>query len=237
MVITMYAYIHGRLDTKRADSVVVEAGGVGYLVYTALSTLARLPASNSDVKLYTHFVVREDAHTLYGFMSRDELGMFETLLTVSGVGPKAALALLSAVSPSQFGLAVLNEDYKLLTRAQGVGAKLAQKIVFELRDKMRKELSGAGGAAGAAGAAGIGGIGGIGGDAGIFGGADGAGAGAGGEGGASLAERSRYSEAVEALIVLGCTAIEANGIVSRVYSDGMEIEDIIRKALQEIGRY
>ena len=205
----MYAFIHGRLDTKKADSVIVEAGGVGYLLYAPYSTLSRLPASDSEVKLYTHFIVREDAHNLYGFATREELSVFCTLLTVSGVGPKAALSLLSALSPSQFGLAVLTEDYRMLTRAQGIGAKLAQKIIFELRDKMKKELT----AAGKAGS--------IAPEAAGFGGAD-------------HVEHGKYGEAIEAMIVLGCSAAEANAIVSRVYKEELALEEIIRKALLEI---
>jgi len=207
----MYAYIRGRLDSKRADCVVVEAGGVGYQILTSYSTLSRLPAADAEVKLHAHFIVREDAHTLYGFLTKDELGMFKTLLTVSGVGPKAALALLSVISPSQFGLCVLTEDYKSLTRAQGVGAKLAQKIIFELRDKMKKELSAAGDAKkDFAGMPGIGGL--------------------------DYVERGKYGEAVEALIVLGCTAVEANGVVSRVYNEELALEEIIRKSLKEMDR-
>ena len=205
----MYAYIRGVLDSKKIDSVIIDAGGVGYQIYTAPSILSRLPAVNSEVRLYTRLIVREDSHTLYGFMSRDEQGMFDTLLTVSGVGPKAALSLVSAMPPSQFGLAVLTEDYKLLTRAQGVGAKLAQKIIFELRDKMQKGLGAAG---------------------------DGIGAPSGlavplGAAGVELADHGKFGEAVEALMVLGYTAVEANGAVSAVYKDELPLEKIIRAAL------
>ena len=211
----MYAYIRGKVDSKKSDGVIVEAGGVGYLINTAASTLSRLPPADSEVKLYTHFIVREDAHTLYGFMTREELGMFETLLTVSGVGPKAALALLSAVAPSKFGLVVLTEDYKFLTRAQGVGTKLAQKIIFELRDKMKKELSTS--------------------DA-LYALPPGAAESVSGADGLSYVDRGKFGEAVEAMIVLGCSAAEANAVVSRAYKDEMTIEEIIKKALSEIGR-
>jgi len=207
----MYAYINGRLDSVRSDCVVLEAGGVGYRIVTAPSIMSRLPPVNSDVRLFTHFIVREDAHTLYGFLTRDELGMFETLLTVSGVGPKAALALVSAMQPPQFGLAVLTEDYKLLTRAQGVGTKLAQKIVFELRDKMKKEIS-------------------------ITGSGSGIGAGAAGVPAAGIVEHGKFGDAVEALMVLGCSAVEANITVAAVYKDDLPLEEIIRGALAEIGR-
>lgn len=202
----MYAFIHGRLDSKKTDGVIIEAGGVGYQIFTPPSAISRLPAINSDVKLYTHFAVREDAHLMYGFISKDELGMFETLLTVSGVGPKAALSLVSALQPSQFGLAVLTEDYKLLTRAQGVGAKLAQKIIFELRDKMRKEINAAGDGRNIT----------------VY---------APNAAGSELADRGKFGEAVEALIVLGYSGVEANGAVSAVYKDESSLESIIRAAL------
>ena len=213
----MYAFINGRLDSVKNDGVVVEAGGVGYLIFTAASVISRLPAAGSDVKLYTRFIVREDSQSLYGFLTRDELGMFDTLLAVQGVGPKAALALVSVMAPSQFGIAVLTEDHKLLTRAQGVGQKLAQKIVFELRGKMRKEL----GAFGA--------------DAGVSP-ALSAGVGAGGARGAAggIADRGKFGEAVEALMVLGCSAAEANGAVSGVYKEDMPLEDIIRASLSKL---
>jgi len=210
----MYAYINGKLDSVKPDSVVVEAGGVGYLLFTAPSIMTRLPAPGFDVRLYTHFIVREDTHALYGFLTRDELGMFETLLKVSGVGPKASLALVSAMTPSQFGLAVLTEDYRQLTRAQGVGAKLAQKIIFELRGKMKKELSAFGISEGAAAAM-----------AGLAD-ADGAGAGQHGHG--------KFGEAVEALIVLGYSAAEANSAVTNAFKEELPLEDIIRGALAKL---
>jgi len=206
----MYAFIHGRLDSKRADSVIIEAGGVGYEIYTAPSILSRLPAVNSDVRLYTRFIVREDAHVLYGFLSRDELGMFDSLLTVSGVGPKAALALVSAFQPSQFGLAVLTEDFRQLTRAPGVGTKLAQKICFELRDKMQKgpgvSGEGWGAPAGAAGPA----------------------------GGVGPTDRGKFGDAVEAMMVLGYSAVEANGAVTAVFKEELPLEDLIRQALARL---
>jgi Holliday junction DNA helicase RuvA len=164
--------------------------------------------------LYTYMQVKEDSVSLFGFLNAEDKQFFELLIGITGVGPKAALALLSVLSPSQFGLAVLTEDFKALTRAQGVGAKLAQKIIFELRDKMKKELSAAGDAKGNL--ADISGL--------------------GGPGGVDFVERGKYGEAVEALIVLGCTAVEANGVVSRVFDDGLALEEIIRKALKEMDR-
>ncbi len=135
----MYAYIKGRLEVKGGDFMIIEAGGIGYRVFTSLTTLEAAGQVGQEFKAYTHLYVREDMMSLYGFATQEELGMFELLLTVSGVGPKAALALLSAVSPSKFGLAVITDDAKTLTRAQGIGAKTAQRIILELKDKIKKE--------------------------------------------------------------------------------------------------
>jgi Holliday junction DNA helicase RuvA len=135
----MYAYIKGKLEVRGGDYIVIEAGGIGYKVFTSLSTIEAAGQPGHEFKAFTHLYVREDIMNLYGFATQEELGMFELLLTVSGVGPKAALALLSAVSPSKFGLAVITDDTKTLTRAQGIGAKMAQRIILELKDKIRKE--------------------------------------------------------------------------------------------------
>lgn len=135
----MYAYIKGMLEARGGDYVIIEAGGIGYKVFTSLSTLEAAGQTGHEFKAFTHLYVREDLMSLYGFATNEELGMFELLLTVSGVGPKAALALLSAVSPSKFGLAVITDDAKTLTRAQGIGAKMAQRIILELKDKIKKE--------------------------------------------------------------------------------------------------
>jgi holliday junction DNA helicase RuvA len=135
----MYAYIRGKLEVRGGDYVVIEAGGIGYKVFTSLSTIEAAGQPGHEFKAFTHLHVREDVMSLYGFATQEELGMFELLLTVSGVGPKAALALLSAVSPSKFGLAVITDDTKTLTRAQGIGAKMAQRIILELKDKIKKE--------------------------------------------------------------------------------------------------
>lgn len=135
----MYAYIKGSLEMVGMDYIVVEAGGIGYKIFTSLSTLQAIGQTGKEVKIFTYHYVREDMISLYGFMTQEELGMFQLLLTVSGVGPKAALSLLSTVSPSKFGLAVITDDTKTLTRAQGVGAKMAQRIILELKDKIKKE--------------------------------------------------------------------------------------------------
>jgi Holliday junction DNA helicase RuvA len=139
----MFAYIKGKLDYRHGDYIVVEANGVGYKIFTALSTIESIGTAGSEVKIYTHLYVREDIMSLYGFLTQEEIGMFELLISVSGVGPKAAVSLLSSVSPSKFALAVITDDTKTLTRAQGIGNKMAQRIILELKDKIKKEqLSG-----------------------------------------------------------------------------------------------
>jgi len=135
----LFAYIKGRLEYKHSDYLVVEANGVGYKLITALSTIESIGQTGSEVKVFTHLYVREDIMNLYGFLTQEELGMFELLITVSGVGPKAAISLMSSVSPSKFGLAVITDDTKTLTKAQGIGNKMAQRIILELKDKIRKD--------------------------------------------------------------------------------------------------
>ena len=135
----MYAYIKGSLESRGKDHIIIEAGGIGYKVFVPLTTLEAAGQPGHEFKVFTYLYVREDIMSLFGFATQEELGMFELLLTVSGIGPKVALSILSAVSPSRFGLAVITDDAKTLTIAQGVGAKMAQRIILELKDKIKKE--------------------------------------------------------------------------------------------------
>lgn len=134
--------VHGKLIAKEPTMAVVECGGVGYACRTTLYTLGQLGSIGDTVFLYTAMSVREDAVELFGFSTQQELQCFQLLTSVSGVGPKAALSILSDLSPDQFLLTVASGDSKALTRAKGIGAKSAQRIVMELKDKI------AGGAAG-----------------------------------------------------------------------------------------
>lgn len=135
----MFAYLKGILDRKMPDSIIVDVHGVGYRVFTTSNALSGALVQGSEIKVYTHFYVREDTQALYGFLSEEELKMFEQLLSVSGVGPKAALSLVSNIQPSQFGLAVLTDDADRFTKAPGIGKKTAQRIILELKDKLKKE--------------------------------------------------------------------------------------------------
>ena len=126
--------LSGKLVHTESDLAVIECAGVGYACKTTFSTLQQI-AGKSEVKLYTHLAVKEDAVELFGFATKEELKSFRMLISVSGVGPKAGLAILSACTPSQFALAVATGD----TKIKGIGTKIAQRIVLELKDKVAKE--------------------------------------------------------------------------------------------------
>ena len=132
----MYAYITGALAEKKPTHAVIEAAGVGYYLHIPASSYDKLPAVGKTAKLLTTYVAREDSHTLYGFASEGERQTFETLIGVSGVGPKLALAALSAMNPSELRDAVIADDVAMLTRIPGVGKRKAEKMVVDLRVKM-----------------------------------------------------------------------------------------------------
>jgi len=136
----MFYYLYGEITVLEENLAVVDCGGVGYGCRTSGYTLSRLKVGQK-AKLYTYCNIREDAFDIYGFSTKEELRCFEMLLGVTGVGPKAAQAILSAVSPDRFTLAVMTQDEKALTAAQGVGKKLAQRIILELKDKMGTVVS------------------------------------------------------------------------------------------------
>ena len=141
----MFYYLNGTVTVLDANLAVVDCGGVGYACHTTNTTLAKLQVGR-EAKLYTYCNIKEDAFDIYGFFTREEKACFEQLLSVSGVGPKAAQAILSVVTPDQFTLAVMTQDDKTLTMAQGVGKKMAQRILLELKDKIggsQMALSGA----------------------------------------------------------------------------------------------
>jgi len=132
----MYYYIKGELALIKENFAVIDCGGVGYKLYASQKTLESFRVGDR-VTMYTYLNVHEDVFDLYGFADEDEHTMFLHLLSVSGVGPKAALSVLSAVTPKELALAVITRDTKVLTKAQGVGAKMAQRIILELADKLK----------------------------------------------------------------------------------------------------
>jgi holliday junction DNA helicase RuvA len=139
----MIGFLHGRLVAKAPPQLLIDVGGVGYEVEAPMSTFYTLPAVGADVRLLTHLVVREDAHILYGFGTDDERRLFRSLLRVSGIGPKIALAILSGVSVEGFAHCVQAQDAAALTRIPGVGRKTADRLLVEMRDRLDALAAGA----------------------------------------------------------------------------------------------
>lgn len=135
----MLAYIKGILEIKTKGYIVVEAGGLGYKIFMPESTIANTGNIGDKVQIYTFMRVREDDVSLYGFLTNEELRMFELLLSVSGIGAKGALGILSNIIPSQFALAVISNDVAILKKVPGIGSKTAQRAILELKDKLKKE--------------------------------------------------------------------------------------------------
>ena len=132
----MIGSLRGRIASKAPPQLTADVGGLGYELEAPMSTFFHLPAVGEEVRLLTHLVVREDAHVLYGFATEDERRLFRSLIKVSGVGPKIALALLSGISVSAFAQCVLNEDISALTRVPGIGRKTAERLIVEMRDRL-----------------------------------------------------------------------------------------------------
>ena len=133
----MYYYINGEYAEKGENFIVIDAGGVGYKIYTSLAAISKMPEFGKKVKVFTHFYVREDTQDLYGFPTNEELSMFLNLISVSGVGPKAALAILSVATPPELALAIIQKNVKVITKASGVGPKLAERVILELKNKIK----------------------------------------------------------------------------------------------------
>lgn len=135
----MYSYIRGTLEEIGEDKIVVDNQGIGYNIYVPGSVLDRVAAVGSEVKIFTYLHVKEDALTLYGFLTKDDIKVFQLLLGVSGIGPKGALAILSVLSTDDLRFAVVGGDAKAIAKAPGVGAKTAQRVILELKDKLELE--------------------------------------------------------------------------------------------------
>lgn len=206
----MYYYVEGKLAHKESNLAVIDCAGVGYKLIISLKTSESLPELGGTVRLYTHLVVREDLLELIGFIDLYEKSVFQMLLSVSGVGIKVAMAVLSALTAERFAFAVAKGDYAELSLAQGVSTKTAQKIIIELKDKIAKDMLGKKTAA------------------------------AGGRLSASdigaapmPAHRDAVSDVLEALIVLGYSKNEARNVIASEDLD-RPIEDIIKSALVKL---
>lgn len=135
----MIAYIKGKLADVSDSGIVVESNMTGYAISVPSSVISQLPPIGEQIKIHTYLHVREDAMLLYGFLTKDDLAIFKLLITVNGIGPKAALGVLSAISPDELRFAILSDDVKTISKAPGIGAKTAKKLILELKDKLRIE--------------------------------------------------------------------------------------------------
>lgn len=203
----MFSYIKGTLTEQWEDTIVVEAGNIGWNIHVPLSVLDRLPRTGEEVKIYTSFQVREDAMTLYGFLTRQDMQMFKQLLGVTGIGPKAALGILSTLSPDNLRMAIISEDAKAIAKAPGIGPKTAKRVILDLKDRIRMEdilPSGMGAEAALPDAAAA------------YAGMEGVG-----------------REAIEALVALGYSMSEATKAVRQVeLTEGMTVEAVLKASLK-----
>ena len=135
----MIAYISGALVSAGENYIVIDNNGMGYRIFVSGKFLEHIPAYGTQIKIYTHMYIREDELTLYGFHSEEELSVFRILIGISGVGPKVAMAILTALTIQELQLAVISEDAKTISKANGVGAKGASRIILELKDKLKME--------------------------------------------------------------------------------------------------
>lgn len=135
----MFAYIKGSLEVKTNVYIVIDVNGIGYKIFMSETAINKLGAIGEIIKIHTYVRVREDDISIYGFNTNEELRMFELLLSVSGIGAKSALVILSNVSVSSFALAIINNDINLLKKLPGIGPKTAQRVILELKDKLKKE--------------------------------------------------------------------------------------------------
>lgn len=135
----MISYIKGTIEEIGEDEIVMESHGIGYFIRVPLSVVRSLSVSDKIVKIYTYLYVREDALNLYGFLSKDDLSIFQMLITVNGIGPKGAIGILSNLSADDLRFAVLSDDAKAIAKAPGVGIKTAGKVILELKDKLKLE--------------------------------------------------------------------------------------------------
>jgi Holliday junction DNA helicase RuvA len=186
------SFLQGEVAEKAGGRVVIAVQGVGYDVLVPISTVAKLPPVGTSTRVFTRMVVRDDGMTLYGFSAADERELFDMLVTVTGVGPKVALSFLSVLAPDAIRRAVVSGDVTTLTLVPGVGKKVAQRVVLDLKDKL---------------------------------------------GGEGLMVEGPLADVREALLSLGLSAQEASEAIAGLPADGeLSVEDLLREALQRVGR-
>ncbi len=199
----MFYYLDGTVAYIEANLAVIDCGGVGYACAATNHTLAHLK-QGARAKLYTYLNVKEDAMDLFGFYTQNELNSFKMLIGVSGVGPKAALAILSAATPDQLALAVVTGDEKALTAAPGIGKKIAQRIILELKDKIAKQTGGEIDLSGGKGAP------------------------------TAVVLSNKAADAAQALAVLGYSGQEINAALKGIDVEHLPLEEIVRQSLKKM---
>lgn len=208
----MFYYISGKLVHLESNLVVLDVGGVGYKLTVSGTTYDAMPPRSYEnpptVKLFTYLAVREDDIELFGFATQAELSSFKMLISVSGVGPKAAISILSLLSPEKFALAVCTDDRKTIAKANGIGPKTAARVILELKDKMMKETGGALPQMDGITASPV-----------------------------APAGRGKLGEAVDALVVLGYSRAEAMNALKDVDTATLELEEIIRVSLKKLMKF
>ena len=207
----MFYYLNGELALRDINMCVIDCGGVGYKLTISGTTYEAMPANRSvkdppTIKLFTYLAVREDGMELFGFATETELSTFKLLITVSGVGPKAAMSILSHLTPEKFALAVCTDDKKTISKANGIGPKTAARVILELKDKLMKEAGGADALASVSSPL----------------------------AGAPALKSGKLSEATDALMVLGYSRAEAMAAMKDMDIGKMELEEIIRLALKRL---
>lgn len=203
----MLAYVKGTLEIKTKRYIVVENNAIGYKIFMPESAIEKLGAIGEQIKIFTFMRVREDDISLYGFLTNEELRMFELLLSVSGIGAKGALTILSNITPSQFALAVIANDVGMLKKLPGIGPKTAQRTILELKDKLKKEQEIA-----------------------VTTEAEESSL------QEAILEDEKVSEAVSALQVLGYSKKEITEALTTIDMKSLSVEEIIRKGLSVLGR-
>ena len=198
----MYAYIKGVFVSARGEDIVVENNGIGYKIYMPLLLQGKIERIGDEVCVYTYHYVREDIVALYGFPSLEDQDMFVLLLSVSGIGPKTAISVVELLQPSELAMAVLSGDVKKISQVKGLGKKSAERIILELKDKLKGFDVGSS----AASEASIPDL--------------------------SSEGKSNLEDCISALVVLGYPASEANKAASKVYSPDLSVEEMIRQALR-----
>ena len=207
----MFYYISGKLAHLEPTVAVIDAGGIGYKLTISGTTHAAMPhhlttQEAPTVKLYTYMAVREDGIELFGFSSEDELSSFKLLITVSGVGPKAAISILSELTPAKLAIAICSDDKKAISRANGIGPKTAARIILELKDKLKGEAF-------------------IDTDGSIT-----------AEELSTSTPSGKRKDAEDALTVLGYSRSEASAALRTINTDTLEVDEIIRQALKKLMR-